>query len=303
MIKWSIAGKILDFYDDTDSLGVIQEHGDLEKLGSIQLDEKSVLTSYPDNNFALILEDETGKIHRRFPVTSEDQVKMSVFYLSHTGNRMLPLARNTAARNLVKVASDLELPIPDNVQGWAKQQTANKNFVGYREQMKHASDNYAPEFKSEGLEKQAEDEIPEKTRDGFVAACMARAELVPDDAVKSELRKLATAGVGQDSSKIIKVLKQVDSFYGLGKYASKIGTPEQAVSMTLGDAPETIKVGNTEVPVDDLRKLAKRDDLLKDVFHPGAMHEFMAGPEDVFKALPQETQEFMIKELIPKLEQ
>jgi hypothetical protein len=301
MINWKIAGKILDIYDDP-NMDILQTSGNLEKLGSLQIDTKDELNAFPDNNFALILEDEAGKLHRRFPVTSEDQVKLSMFYLSQTGNKMLPLARNTAAKNLVKVASQLELEVPESLKEWAIQDTSRLNFVGYRDQIKHVDDNfkYMPEQK--GMDKEAENNQPATVQDGFVAACLARAELIPDQLVKTELRKLAQVGVGQDSASIIQILKQVDNFYGLGKYASKIGTPEQAVCMTLGPEPEVIKIGDLSVQINDLHKLSKREDLLKDIFHPGTMHEFMAGPEDVFKSLPQETQELVARELIPKLE-
>jgi hypothetical protein len=301
MINWSIAGKVLDIYDDP-KMDVIQEHGDLEKLGSLVIDTKDELKAFPDNNFALILEDEAGKLHRKFPVTSEDQVKLSMFYLGQTGDRMLPLARNTAAKNLVKVAAQLDLEIPEALKEWSEQEAGRVNFVGYRDQIKHADANFKYVPGQDGMNKESEDALPEAVQDGFVAACLARAELVPDQAVKSELRKLAQAGVGQDPDSIIKILKQVDDFYDLSKYASKIGTPEQAVCMTLGPEPDVIKAGSLSVQVDDLHKLSRREDLLKDVFHPGTMHEFMAGPEDVFKSLPEETQEFVVKELIPKLE-
>jgi len=299
MISWTIAGKVIDIYDDP-HLGIVNSEDGIEKVGSLNITSLEDLKTMPDNNFALIVEDESGKLHRRFPVFCEDQVKLSMYYLENTGKVLMPLARNTAAKNLVKLAKSLNLEYPDVLSAWAEGDSANVNYVGYMDQIKHAMLNTKPKFERAPIEKTASTEVPETAREGLTAACLARAELIEDNDVKDSLRKLASEGIGKSSDKVISALKAVDDHFGLSKYSRQIGTPEHAVSSEMPRI-ETIKVGEIDISVDDLRALAGREDLLKDILNPGVMHEFMADPKEVFSAFPQDTQEFVATELIPKL--
>jgi len=295
-IKWSIAGKVIDIYDDPH----LDEAKDgIEKIGSLTIDPKEVARSYSAHHYALNLEDETGKIHPKFPVYNEEQIKLSAYYLEKTGDRLLPYAKNTAAKFLVKVAKIAEIPMPEKIINWSAGNASDTNYAYFNDQKRDFEATYRSP-RPEPIEKEAEISLPENPRSGVGAGCMARADLIDHPEIKADLHDLAKVAHKLKSEEVIEILESIDEEFNLKKYAHKIGTPQEVVCSEL-ETEETIKVGEREVPLSGLITLSKRQDLLDDVFNPGFRNEFMADPKEVFSTLPRQTKDMIIDELLPKV--
>jgi hypothetical protein len=119
---FKLTGRILDWVDEGESL------------------EKSASFPLSFSNFALILEDYEGKIGRKYPINTQDEVEASMGSFEKYASRLMPLHRRTAATFMSKACAKYNMPVTEKIAMYSDD-SINTRTVTY----KSALSDYEPQ--------------------------------------------------------------------------------------------------------------------------------------------------------------
>lgn len=166
----SLAGQIVDFYDDANHSGLhelAQNNPEMAKYASYPIMDSSELTSLPDDQFALVVLTKNANVVRKFPVTDECSSWLSAQYFDMNHDKLSLHEKVAAASNIRDACVAYEVNIPCSVEKYAADKSVG-NFV---------SEGVHPTWWDECLRKEAERELTKTAS----AEVNARMEL-PDSA-------------------------------------------------------------------------------------------------------------------------
>jgi len=302
--SWTIAGKIIDIYDDP-HLSILHEDQDvLRKVASETIVDMNRIHDLADSQFALMLEDQDGKMHRKYPMT-QDTIRLSAVYLEKTGSHLLPIMRHVAAYHLNKVASALDIEVGPKTASWAKRATLMpsllaSNFVKWADSKRSYMEDVALPEARLSIQKSVKTaakirDLPEKTGSGAKIGLYARLPAIQDETLRSELRKLAANLDKEKPENVVELFRAIDKKFGLSHAHNRVMSPEDAVECKLSSEIGSEKLAKIVKLASDPKKLMELG------LNPGTIQELRSAPGDVYPYLPDEIRERIETEILPTL--
>lgn len=166
----TLAGQVIDFYDDTDHSGLreLAEQGEgLDKYASYSFLDPEQLAALPDDQFALVVLTKHANIVRKFPVNDDGNAWLSVQYFDMNHDKLSLTEKVAAASNLRDACLAHEIDAPPSIVKYAADGTISNTVT----------EGMRPIWWDEALRKQAEEELTKTAS----AEINARMEL-PDSA-------------------------------------------------------------------------------------------------------------------------
>jgi hypothetical protein len=128
-----LAGKILDFSDDSHGLVLIENEEMLEKVGSIKPMSPEQYSDLADHEYALVIQKEAGGKRRNFPVNDKDNTVLSQEYFDKTAMLMPEQARAKAAFFIKRACDQYEVDCLDSVKSASEQCSGDSNWIHEKE--------------------------------------------------------------------------------------------------------------------------------------------------------------------------
>lgn len=98
-MSWSIGGKVLDIFDDTD-LGILASSPYFEKVASLPMGDPDILTTLEDRHFGVVFLTKKGEAIRKYPLNDVTNAVLSNIYFEMTHDRLPPEAKVAAATQI-----------------------------------------------------------------------------------------------------------------------------------------------------------------------------------------------------------
>ncbi len=200
-------------------------------------------------------------IHR-YPLDSHEQVKQASAYFEEYWRQFAPQHRREYCQNLVKRASVLGVPVPEQVQVYG-------------------GNGYASHAELE------------------VAIASRRSALVNEDHIDL-LDKVAEARVGLSADDFALVLSEFDKFAGLDQhYDGEVPDPYRFIFAKVAedDSDESFVIGNDIVYSCQLKQLAASPcKTLQDRFGADFVKEYKKDPVAIFRSLPTDQKKILARE-------
>lgn len=199
----------------------------------------------------------------RYPLDTHEQVKMASEYFSGYGRKFQPADRHTFCTNLVKRASELDIPVADVVRKYGSEKYASGA------ELRAAID----------TRRQITDHI-DKTASALLEEIFtAQGSIPPEDYVTLLTEFDKTAGL--------------DAFYDkdvMDPYYSTYGAEKVAEDKEFRDT-----VDNFHVTGEDLKRLALTPNNLRACFSDDFVDEYCKDPVAIYKSMPRPQQKLIIR--------
>lgn len=308
---WTLSGKVIDLYDDVNGDVLTSlDNGLLEKVASTPVCSQEDLDQLPDRAFALIIVDDAGKMHRKYPIHNEGHVRLAHACLLKHGSKLLPKMRNVASAFIKNACSLHGVETSDEVATWATKCDLTSNFVTIRSaEIDYLTNDVTRALTSPVKTAQtAEDprdllknaDIHAPAGDEFLAAIAKRASMIEDPGLKSALATFSEKLGSMTRREAFLVMTTIDKHAGLDRYWTRPGFLNIKEEL-LREKVASTKVGSYTVKHSDIIRLASKTEMLGGLFNDGLVSEFSTSPVEVFNALPHETQKYIVEEILPKV--
>lgn len=203
---FELAGRILDWVDE---------------------EGQTKVADFGFENYAVVIEDRSGRIGRKYPIGSESDLVKSMDSFEKYASRMLPLHRRTAATYMSRVCSRYDIQPTEKIAMYSDD-AIKKNVVSYRE----AISDYSPSIeysttkdlimKVASMDPKTEEEVfPVDPM--FVKIASAEMKSIisesgaaePGDDVFDELSKLSEMNIPIRSDELFAIAEDVCKFAGV----------------------------------------------------------------------------------------
>lgn len=114
----TLAGQVIDFYDDTDRSGlnkIASQNLDIDKYASYNILDPKEHFDLPDDQFALVVLTKHANILRKFPINDEGSTWLSAQYFDMNQDKLSAIEKVAAATNIRDACLAYEIEPPASV--------------------------------------------------------------------------------------------------------------------------------------------------------------------------------------------